>query len=350
MKAINFFLLLLVIAISIACNQNTIKDQSEDKNSSEISQEDKDLMAKAQALFKPLPPIAENNVNAITAEKYELGKSLYYDKRLSKDENISCNSCHNLETFGVDNLATSPGDEGKNGARNSPTVLNAALNFVQFWDGRSKDVEEQAGGPILNPVEMAIPNEEFLIERLSGIEEYQIKYAEAFPGEDDPITYLNTEKAIAAFERTLLTPSPFDDYLNGNDAALNAQQKQGLKDFMDVGCITCHMGVLLGGNMYHKFGIYDEYWKHTKSKNIDEGLASVSGDSTQKFMFKVPSLRNIEKTFPYYHDGSVESLNEAIQIMAAIQLNKELTDEQIADIGAFLESLTGNVPEEAMMK
>jgi len=175
-------------------------------------------------------------------------------------------------------------------------------------------------------------------------------YAEAFPGEDDPLTYLNTQKAIAVFERTLLTPSPFDDYLNGNDAALNAQQKQGLKDFMDVGCITCHMGVLLGGNMYHKFGIYDAYWKHTKSKNIDEGLATVSGDSTQKFMFKVPSLRNIEKTFPYYHDGSVESLNEAIQIMAVIQLNKELTDTQIADIGAFLESLTGTVPEKALLK
>lgn len=349
MKTRNLLFIILVIAIVAACNQKT-NQQAEELQSDAMSQADKDLMAKAQALFKPLPQIAENKDNPITTEKYELGKALYYDKRLSKDENISCNSCHNLETFGVDNLATSPGDEGGTGDRNSPTVLNAALHFVQFWDGRSKDVEEQAGGPILNPVEMAIPNEEFLIERLSDIEEYQIMYAEAFPGEAMPLSYINTQKAIAVFERTLLTPSPFDDYLNGDAMALNAQQKKGLTAFMDVGCITCHMGVLLGGNMYHKFGIYDEYWEHTKSETIDQGLAGVSGDSTQKFMFKVPSLRNIDKTFPYYHDGSVEDLNEAIQIMAVTQLNKELTDEQIADMGAFLESLTGTVPEKALLK
>lgn len=350
MKTRTLLFALLAILFVVACNQQSSKDQSENKQTAEISQEDQALLAKAQALFKPLPQIAENKNNPITPEKVALGKTLYYDKRLSKDENVSCNSCHDLETYGVDNLPTSPGDEGETGDRNSPTVLNAALHFVQFWDGRSKDVEEQAGGPILNPVEMAIPNEEFLIERLANIEEYQIMYAEAFPGEVVPLSYSNTEKAIAAFERTLLTPSPFDDYLNGNTSALSTQQKQGLKDFMDVGCITCHMGVLLGGNMYHKFGIYDEYWEHTKSENIDEGLASVSGDSTQKFMFKVPSLRNIDKTFPYYHDGSVEDLKEAIQIMAVTQLNKELTDEQIADIGTFLESLTGEVPEEALMK
>lgn len=338
------------MAVVIACNQQSSKDQSENKQTEEISQEDQALLAKAQALFKPLPQIAENKDNPITPEKVALGKTLYYDKRLSKDENVSCNSCHDLETYGVDNLPTSPGDEGETGDRNSPTVLNAALHFVQFWDGRSKDVEEQAGGPILNPVEMAIPDEEFLIERLSNIEEYQIMYAEAFPGEDYPLSYSNTEKAIAAFERTLLTPSPFDDYLNGDVSALSLQQKQGMQVFIDQGCITCHMGVLLGGNMYHKFGIYDDYWKHTNSENVDEGLASVSGDSTQKFMFKVPSLRNIEKTFPYYHDGSVEDLDEAIQIMAVTQLNKEFTDEQIADIGAFLASLTGEVPEQAKMK
>ena len=348
MKIKNFFLLVLVIAVA-ACNQKTSSDQSENNKSNKISQEDKDLMAKAQALFKPLPQIAENKDNPITPEKIALGKALYYDTRLSKDENISCNSCHNLETYGVDNLATSPGDEGENGDRNSPTVLNAALHFVQFWDGRAKDVEEQAGGPILNPVEMAIPSEEFLIDRLSDIEEYQIMYAEAFPGEDSPLTYNNTQKAIGVFERTLLTPSPFDDYLNGDMKALNTQQKQGIVVFVDQGCITCHMGVLLGGNMYHKFGIYDDYWKHTKSENIDEGLSGVSGDETQKFMFKVPSLRNIEKTFPYYHDGSVAELDESIKIMAVTQLNKELTDEQISDIGAFLESLTGEVPQQALM-
>jgi len=348
MKTKNLLLFAMVIATIIACNPKTEK-KAGDQQVDELSQEDKDLMAKAQALFKPLPQIAENKDNPITPEKIALGKALYYDTRLSKDENISCNSCHNLETFGVDNLATSPGDEGENGDRNSPTVLNAALHFVQFWDGRAKDVEEQAGGPILNPVEMAIPSEEFLIDRLSDIEEYQIMYAEAFPDEDSPLTYNNTQKAIGVFERTLLTPSPFDDYLNGDMKALNTQQKQGLEAFINVGCITCHMGVLLGGNMYHKFGIYDDYWKHTKSENIDEGLSGVSGNETQKFMFKVPSLRNIEKTFPYYHDGSVAELDESIKIMAVTQLNKELTDEQISDIEAFLESLTGEVPQQALM-
>lgn len=350
MKTRTLLLTLLAILLLVACNQQSSKDQSENQLTDEISPEDQALLAKAQALFKPLPQIAENKDNPITPEKVALGKTLYYDKRLSKDENVSCNSCHDLETYGVDNLPTSPGDEGETGDRNSPTVLNAALHFVQFWDGRSKDVEAQAGGPILNPVEMAIPNEEFLIERLSDIEEYQIMFADAFPGEDDPLSYRNTEKAIAAFERTLLTPSPFDDYLNGDVSALNSQQKQGMEVFIDQGCITCHMGVLLGGNMYHKFGIYDDYWNHTNSENVDEGLASISGDSTQKFMFKVPSLRNIDKTFPYYHDGSIEDLNEAIQIMAVTQLNKEFTDEQVSDIGAFLESLTGEVPEQALMK
>jgi cytochrome c peroxidase len=345
----NILLILMIVAMAVACNQRT-SNQAESEESTEISQDDKDLLAKAQALFQPLPQIAENIENPITPEKIALGKKLYYDKRLSKDETISCNDCHNLETFGVDNEPTSDGVDGQTGDRNSPTVLNAALHFVQFWDGRSKDVEEQAGGPILNPVEMAIPSEEFLIERLSGIEEYQDLFAEAFPEEENPLTYTNIENSIGAFERTLLTPSPFDYYLNGDVNALNEQQKNGMVAFIDHGCTTCHMGVLLGGNMYHKFGIYDEYWEHTQSENIDEGLAGVSGEEAQKFMFKVPSLRNVEKTFPYFHDGSVEELTEAIKVMSVIQLDKELTDQQLADIGAFLESLTGEVPEDALMK
>lgn len=350
MKTNTILFFVLVILIISACNQPSGNDQSEKTQATKISQEDTDLLATAQALFQPLPDVVENQANPLTPEKVALGKKLYYDKRLSKDENISCNSCHNLETFGVDNLAKSPGDEGEDGDRNSPTVLNAALHFVQFWDGRAADVEEQAGGPILNPVEMGVPSKEFLIERLSGIEEYKTLYAEAFPGEENPLTYANTQKAIGAFERTLLTPSPFDHYLKGDVNAINSQQRKGLKAFIDNGCTTCHMGAILGGNMYHKFGIYDEYWKHTKSEKIDEGRFEVTGEESQKFMFKVPSLRNVEKTFPYYHDGSVMDLKEAIQIMAVTQLDKELTDEDIADIGAFLASLTGEVPQEALMK
>lgn len=348
MKTIQFILFLACIFIITACNQQQ-GGKSADPNSGEISAGDQALLEKAKAVFQTLPEIAEDEANPITPEKVALGKALYYDKRLSKDETISCNSCHNLETFGVDNLPTSPGDAGDEGDRNSPTVLNAALHFVQFWDGRAKDVEEQAGGPILEKVEMGIPSKEFLIERLSTIDEYQEMFAQAYPDQSEPLTYENVQKAIAAFERTLLTPSPFDNYLNGEVGALNDQQKNGLEAFIDKGCTTCHMGVLLGGNMYHKFGIYDDYWKHTQSEKIDEGLAGVTGEESQKFMFKVPSLRNVEKTFPYYHDGSVAELNEAIEIMAVTQLNKELTDQEIADIGAFLGSLTGEVPKEALM-
>lgn len=346
MKSKNLLFIVLILGIAIACNQPSGSEKT--ANESTITAADSALMQSAQALFQPLPEIAEDPANPLTPEKIALGKTLYYDKRLSKDENISCNSCHNLETFGVDNEATSEGDTGEKGDRNSPTVLNAALHFVQFWDGRAADVEEQAGGPILNPVEMAIPSEEFLIERLSGIETYQQQFALAFPEAENPITYEHVENSIAAFERTLLTRAPFDDYLEGDFKALNEQQRRGLEAFMEAGCTMCHSGVLLGGNMYHKFGIYDAYWKHTKSDKIDEGVASVTGEESQKFMFKVPSLRNVEKTFPYYHDGSVTELSEAIQIMAVTQLDKELTDQDLADIGAFLASLTGSIPQEAL--
>ena len=344
-----FYYLLIGLGVLLftGCGQNTSK-QSEANKKQEVTQEDKDLLAKANIFFKPLPTIAENENNKLTAEKIALGKKLYYDKRLSKNETISCNDCHNLETYGVDNLATSPGDGGENGDRNSPTVLNAALHFVQFWDGRSPDVEDQAGGPVLNPIEMGIPNEAFLIERLSAIEEYQTMYTLAFPEDEKPLTYLNTQNAIGAFERTLLTPSPFDNYLNGDVEVLNTDQRAGLKSFIETGCTTCHIGSLLGGNMYHKFGLYDDYWKHTKSEKIDEGRFTETGNEGDKFMFKVPSLRNVEKTFPYYHDGSVESMSDAIQIMAVTQLNKELTDLELKNIGEFLKSLTGEIPKEAL--
>jgi len=344
---IHYLFIGLITLLLLGCGQNT-KKQTETTKKKEVSQEDKDLLAKAQMFFQPLPDNAPKDNNALTPEKIALGKKLYYDKRLSKNETISCNDCHNLETYGVDNEATSKGDDGEFGDRNSPTVLNAALHFVQFWDGRAEDVEEQAGGPVLNPIEMGIPDEDFLIERLSKIDEYGQMYANAFPGEDKPLSYVNTQKAIGAFERTLLTPSPFDDFLNGDYSALSDDQKAGLKSFMEVGCTTCHTGSLLGGNMYHKFGLFSDYWEHTGSEKVDEGRFAETGNEVDKFMFKVPSLRNVEKTFPYYHDGSVDNMNEAIQIMAITQLNKDLTDIEVKNIGEFLKSLTGEIPKEAL--
>lgn len=317
---------------------------SEDMKASQALEEE--IGARARALFQPLPAVAESSANPITPDKVKLGKVLYYDTRLSKDGNVSCNSCHNLSTFGVDNLPFSPGDEGELGDRNSNTVLNAAFQTTQFWDGRSTDVEDQAGQPILNPVEMAIPNEQFLVDRLSKIDLYKQLFAAAFPDESSPVTYENLQKAIGAFERTLVTPSRFDDYLAGNASALTVQEKQGLKTYMEVGCTTCHMGNLLGGNLFQKFGLYDNYWEHTMSDPVDLGRAKETGNEADKYMFKVPTLRNIEKTGPYFHDGSVEDLGEATRIIAKVNLDIDLTDEQVTDLVVFMNALTGEVKEE----
>jgi len=306
-----------------------------------------ELMEKAQSIFAVMPEEAKNPENPLTPEKIALGKRLYFDTALSMDGNNSCNSCHNLETYGVDNLKTSPGDRGEFGNRNSPTVLNAAFHTTQFWDGRAKDVEEQATGPIVNPVEMAMPSPEFLVKRLNENEEYKATFAEVFP--EDKITIENVGKAIGAFERTLITPSKFDDYLAGEATALTDEEKEGLKVFMDSGCITCHNGSQLGGNMFQKFGVYKSYWEATGSEVVDDGMFEVTGKESDKYIFKVPGLRNIEKTWPYFHDGSVESLEESIRIMADVQLNKQLTDEEVESITAFLKTLTGEVPKEALM-
>lgn len=306
---------------------------------------DGQVAEKAKKIFKPLRTVAENPENPITEQKVKLGKVLYFDKRLSKEGNISCNSCHNLRTGGVDGLPTSEGDDGGFGDRNSPTVLNAAFHTTQFWDGRAKDVEEQAGMPVLNPVEMAIPNEAFLIDRLKGIDLYKNMFAEAFPGESAPINYTNLRKAIAAFERTLVTPSRFDDYLNGDSHALTIPEKEGLKAFLDAGCITCHNGEMVGGNSFQKFGQFKDYWHYTGSEKIDEGLYALSKNEAEKYMFKVPSLRNIHETGPYFHDGSVSDLKEAVSIMAEINLRKKLTDDEVNHIATFLKSLSGELPE-----
>ncbi len=221
-------------AILASCNMNpNMKTKPQQAGLGE--KEEQALLAQAKTIFQPLPALAENPANAVTPEKVQLGKALYFDKRLSKTGNNSCNSCHNLNTFGVDNLATSKGDAGKFGDRNSPTVLNAAVHTTQFWDGRAKDVEEQAGMPILNPVEMDIPSKEFLISRLKEIEYYKNAFAAAFPEAKEPLTYDNLAKAIGAFERTLLTPSKFADYLAGNTEALTHEQKLGLQAFINTG-------------------------------------------------------------------------------------------------------------------
>jgi len=311
-------------------------------------QVEQELWADATVLFEPMPEMASAPNNPVTAAKVALGKELYFDTRLSREGNVSCNSCHSLATFGVDNLPFSPGDAGELGGRNSPTVLNAALHVAQFWDGRARDVEEQAGMPILNPVEMGIPSEEFLVDRLSKVEEYRSRFAEAFPEDEQPLSYSNIGRALGAFERTLLTPSRFDAYLNGEREALSPMEKRGLQTFIELGCTSCHNGVNVGAASFRKFGLMANYWEHTGSNKIDQGRFEQTQDSEDKYVFRVASLRNVEKTAPYFHDGSVGTLDEAVKIMARTQLGEELEPQAVENLTAFLRSLTGELPPEVI--
>jgi cytochrome c peroxidase len=273
-----------------------------------------------------------------SAALIELGRRLYFEKKLSKNGTQSCNTCHAIEDgrAGVDNEATSPGAFGKRGDRNSPTTLNAGFHMAQFWDGRSPDLRDQAKGPILNPVEMAMASEPEVLERLKSDREYPILFQAAFPGAAAPLTYENLAGAIAAFERTLITRDRFDDFLNGKDDALTAAELRGLNTFLNTGCTACHNGPLLGGTSYQKMGLVHGYDNET-----DVGRASVTKAEDDKFKFKVPTLRNVAATHPYFHDGRVTPLPEAVRLMGHLQLGLELSVEQQADLVAFLQALTG---------
>ncbi len=288
------------------------------------------------AAFKPLPAVMESKDNPVTDAKVDLGRMLFYEKRLSKNHDISCNSCHGLNNYGVDGDRFSTGHQGHKGDRNAPTVYNAALHIAQFWDGRAKDVEAQAKGPILNPIEMAMPNEAYVINTLKSISGYVDAFERAFPGQADPLTYDNLAKAIGAFERKLLTPSPFDKFLQGDEAALTDAEKTGLKKFIQVGCSRCHKGTGVGGRLYRKLGQLKP-WPNLK----DEGRSVFTKNDAHRYFFKVPGLRNIEKTAPYLHDGSISRLDEMVRMMAEYQLDEKLSDEEVRSIVTFLEALTG---------
>lgn len=292
---------------------------------------------KHAAFFKVLPDLAESPKHPSTKEKVDLGRMLYYEKRLSKNHDISCNSCHALDDYGTDRLPTSTGHKGQKGGRNAPTVYNAALHIAQFWDGREPDVEAQAGGPVLNPIEMAMPSKEAVVAVLKSMDGYVTLFKGAFPDDSDPVTYTNMQEAIGAFERYLLVWSDFDSYLGGEVDALSDAQKAGLDLFVSTGCTTCHNGVGVGGGMYMKLGLVNPY------ETTDIGRAEVTKSDADKYVFKVPSLRNVGETAPYFHDGSVETLEESIKLMAHHQLGKALTDEEVGGIKTFLLALTGPV-------
>jgi len=314
------------------------------------------LQQTAQQMFEPLPTVVDNPANPVTAEKVELGKALFYDPRLSLSGFVSCNSCHNLATYGVDNLPTSLGHRWAVGPRNAPTVLNAALHETQFWDGRAADVEEQAQGPILNPIEMAIPHQDFAVDRIASMPGYVEMFARAYPEASEPITYVNIANAIAAFERTLTTPDRFDTFLKGDVGALNELELRGLQVFMDYGCVGCHGGPALGGDVLARFGMVESYWEATRefvtidspTMPMDVGRFAVTQQASDLYVFKTPSLRNITRTYPYFHDGSVWSLEDATQIMARVQLGREIAPDDMAALMAWYGTLEGEIPAYAL--
>jgi len=295
------------------------------------------LRAQANAIFGPLPENAATEARPMTPSRVDLGRDLYFDPRLSKNHDISCNSCHPLNKFGADGEKTSPGHKGQRGERNSPTSLNAAIQISQFWDGRAADVEEQAKGPVLNPGEMAMPSEAAVVAVLESIPGYAPKFAAAFPGDPNPISYDNMATAIGAFERGLITPGPFDRFMQGDEGALTTAQLTGLELFINKGCVTCHSGPGVGGGMYRMLGQVTAY------PVDDVGREAVTGRPEDRYVFKVPSLRNVAKTGPYFHDGSLATLEEVVPVMAIHQLGVKLTDAEVKSIVAFLDSLTGKI-------
>jgi cytochrome c peroxidase len=281
----------------------------------------------------PIKPPAQINLGMV-----ELGKKLYFDPRLSKSGFISCNSCHNLSMGGTDNIPTSIGDKWQQGPINAPTVLNSSLNLAQFWDGRAADLKEQAGGPIANPGEMAFTHT-LAIDVLESIPAYKREFKTVFGR--DKIDIDQVTLAIAEFEKTLVTPnSRFDQWLLGKKTALTADELAGYNLFKNSGCVACHNGEAVGGSSFQKMGVVEPY----KTTATAEGRSAVTGQDADRFNFKVPTLRNVEMTYPYFHDGAVWTLKEAVDIMGRLQLGKKFTDKENAQIVAFLKTLTGDQP------
>lgn len=307
--------------------------------------------------FQALPgkaPVPADN--PMSAEKVELGKQLFFDPRLSLNGTVSCNSCHNAMAGGDDDRPVSVGIYGQTGGRSAPTVWNAAFLSAQFWDGRAATLEDQAKGPFLNPIEMGMPNAQAVVDRVKSITGYQEQFSRIFGGKD-AVTYDNIAKAIATYERTLITPnSAFDRYINGDKKALSAMAIKGMNKFESFGCVSCHTGVNFAGpelaageGFYQKFPTFPGS-SFEKKYNLTEDLGrfNVTKQDGDKNMWRVPTLRNVALTAPYFHNGQVTTLEEAVRVMAKVQLNKDLSDADVQELVAFLEGLTGEFPQQTM--
>jgi cytochrome c peroxidase len=303
---------------------------------------------RARTVLSALPAAAESPNNPLTDAKVELGRMLYFDKRLSKNQDIACETCHDLDKFGMDarekdgkRLATSIGHRDQLGDRNTPTVYNAGLHFVQFWDGRAADLEAQVLKPMTNPVEMAMPDEAAVVRVVESIPGYVDAFTAAFPDEADPVSPKTIALAVAAFERKLVTPGRFDKFLKGDLAALEQHELRGLQLFFDAGCTQCHTGAAIGGTQFQKLGTVKP-WPDLK----DEGRFRETKDEKDRFVFKVPSLRNVTKTGPWLHDGSIESLETMVQRMAEHQSTRgRLTPAEVSALLSFLATLEGELPK-----
>lgn len=303
-----------------------------------------DLRRDANRMFQPIPsmvPALRNN--ALTREKVQLGLKLFFDPRLSRSQVISCATCHNLGTGGVDAGPTSIGHGWQKGPRRAPTVFNAVFNVAQFWDGRAEDLKAQAKGPMQAAVEMN-NTPELVVATLRSMPEYVAEFARAFPNEPDPVSFDNMAKALEAFEATLITPgAPFDQFLEGNDAAMNDEEKRGLRVFMDRGCAGCHNGINIGGNGYYPFGVVEKPGAEILPPE-DKGRFAVTRTASDAYVFRAPGLRNVAVRAPYFHSGRVWSLEQAVAIMGTSQLGQQLSEDEIRIITAFLGTLTGQPP------
>jgi cytochrome c peroxidase len=328
--------------LALACtnqnaNQQTASGAAGGKSLPEVT--DADLTRADLAMFGTLPARMDVPGQPSTEAQVALGRTLYYENVLSEGHDVSCNSCHPLNAFGADGRRVSFGHKGQLGSRNSPTVYNAAAEVAQFWDGRAPTVEEQAKGPILNPAEMGMPNSAAVLEHLKASPKYRAAFAAAYAGQSDPVTYDNVGRAIGAFERGLVTPSRWDAFQSGDSSVLTIEEKRGIKTFIAAGCASCHGGSLVGGRLFQKAGLRQP-WPSV----ADSGRIALTHNASDLYVFKVPSLRNVEMTSPYFSDGSIASLDSAIVMMGRHQLGIELSARQVGDIHAWLRTLTGTIP------
>lgn len=307
---------------------------------------DQTLLQKATEAFKPLPADMATAQSPLPKARVELGRKLFFDPRLSADGTIACATCHRPALYGTDALPKSIGVKHRPNARNAPTVLNAALQFTAHWTGNRADVEDQATQALIGHASFGNPDYAAVVRKIKAMPDYPEAFRQAFPDVPDPIQPNNWGKAIGAYERTLVSSAPFDAFLNGRTKALSGQARRGLSTFLEVGCASCHNGTGVGGDTFKKFGVFEDYWKQTGSRIIDEGRFKDTKNEADKFIFKVPSLRNVAMTPPYFHDGSVTDLARAIRIMGKLQLRKDLNDRQIDDLIAFLQCLTGPLPKQ----